>query len=122
AQQPPQDKVPQDKLEKYNRDVEEGIAEALQRLQERDPKQAGKDKKVSVHSLKLNDDRKGARIELPLRESGSFKLVLEAEHGILTELEPRSVTVDIDQPPAILKISGSDDLRTFHPYDRVEVE
>jgi hypothetical protein len=55
-------------------------------------------------------------------DNGSYRLVLEAEHGIRTETEPRRVTVRPDQPPQVVKFNGKDDGKTILPYDRVPLE
>ena len=41
-------------------------------------------------------DRRGAKVDLPAKESGKYRLTLEADHGILTQLEERTITVDVD--------------------------
>jgi hypothetical protein len=54
--------------------------------------------------LELTPDRRGASAELPAVATGSFRLVLEAEHGIRTEITDRTLTVQIDQPPVFLNL------------------
>jgi hypothetical protein len=58
--------------------------------------------------LVLTADRYGASCELPALAGGSYRLVLEEEHGIRTELEPRLLKVHVDQPPAFRRLVIND--------------
>jgi hypothetical protein len=99
-------------------------------------------------ALELVPDRRSATIELPATATASLKLVLEAEHGIRTEIADRTLTVQVDQPPAFLNITnkerpktewrvqtdatgtifrperepGREDLKAVLPYDTVPIE
>jgi hypothetical protein len=53
---------------------------------------------------------------------GTFKLVLEAEHGIRTELDPHLLVVKIDQPPAFVKVAGNEELKAVQPYETLPLE
>jgi hypothetical protein len=64
----------------------------------------------SRHPLTLTEDGCGASCELAALASGSYRLVLEGEHGIRTELQPRLLNVHVDQPPAFRKIVINDKL------------
>src|SRR5262249_42271074 len=59
----------------------------------------------------LSRDRLSAKLDLPARQTGVYRLVLEAEHGIRTELEGGTLTVKPDLPPAVLKYLGNEDVR-----------
>ena len=91
------------------------------------------DKPAVSHALKLSPDGLAAEFELPAKSDGSYQLLLEAEHGILTELNPRALTVKIDQPPAFSRVflgikpasgksSSPDDLRVVPAYETVPLE
>ncbi|HJT78000.1 MAG TPA: hypothetical protein VJ739_12425, partial [Gemmataceae bacterium] len=69
----------------------------------------------------LTPDRLGGRVELPAAAGASFRVVLKAEHDIATELDPRALAVQVDQPPVFTKVSVSDELKAVLPYDRVPV-
>jgi hypothetical protein len=66
----------------------------------------------AVHPLMLTPDRCGATCELPALVSGNYRLLLEEEHGIRTELEPRVLTVQADQPPVFRRVVIGDKLQT----------
>jgi hypothetical protein len=71
--------------------------------------------------LELSSDGLSATHTLPLLISGTLQLVLTGQHGIITELPPCKVGVQPDQPPAFLQVSGGDERKTIHPYDRLTV-
>ena len=62
--------------------------------------------KVATHRLALTRDRLGARFTMPATQTGTYRLVLEAEHSIRTERDGGTLTVKPDQPPAVLTFSG----------------
>ena len=45
-------------------------------------------------------------LELPAEANGTYKLVLMAQHDIATELDARTLTVQVDQPPTFTRVSG----------------
>lgn len=65
----------------------------------------------TIHPLTLTADRCGASAELPALVGGEYRVLLEEEHGIRTDLEPRIVNVKIDQPPAFVKVVVGDTLQ-----------
>ena len=69
--------------------------------------------------LTLSSDGYSGALRLPAVADGTYKLVLEAEHGIVTELPPQAVTVRKDQPPAFVQVSGGDGLRVVRPDETV---
>ena len=46
------------------------------------------------------------------QETGSYKLVLEAEHGIRTRIAARPLAVPVDQPPAFINVAGTERPKT----------
>jgi hypothetical protein len=92
----------------------------------------------TVRMLELASDRLTAVGELPALASGSYKLTLEAEHEIRTDLEPRVLTIKVDQPPVFLKAllgtsssegpqrgrpaADKEERKVVQPYDVVPVE
>ncbi len=73
--------------------------------------------------LKLADDGKSAKAEWNILRPGRFKLVLEAEHGIRTELPPQSLNVIIDRPPAFVKVAGTtEQMRTVNAVETVPLD
>lgn len=81
-----------------------------------------KDLAATVLPLELSAGGSTAQLNLPAQADGTFTLVLDAEHGIRTELEPRLLTVKVDQPPVFTKVSGTDELKVIHPYDSLPLE
>lgn len=73
------------------------------------------------YPLELTAERTAARLQLPAVTQGTFRIVLEAEHGIRTELTPRTLTVKLDQPPAFLQVSGGEELKMVRPYESLPV-
>ncbi|MBY0230966.1 MAG: hypothetical protein K2W96_16900, partial [Gemmataceae bacterium] len=62
------------------------------------------------------------KASLPATEEGDCRVVLEAEHGIRTELEGGKLSLRRDLPPALLKVQGALDARKVRPYDRLSIE
>jgi hypothetical protein len=77
---------------------------------------------VTSHVLPLREEGLAASWTLPAKVHGSYRLVLEAEHGILTEREGGTLTVRPDLAPAFLKFNGKEDLRAVLAYDRLPLE
>jgi hypothetical protein len=77
---------------------------------------------IEAVGVELTDEGKAAKLTRPARISGSYRLVLEAEHGIRTETEPRAVTVRPDQPPAFVQVKASEALKAVLPYDKLPIE
>ena len=77
---------------------------------------------VQKYPITLNADATAGRLELPATADGTFRVILEAEHGIRTELEPRTLIVKPDQPPAFVKVNGHDELKAVHPYETLPVD
>ncbi len=77
---------------------------------------------VQKYPITLGADATAGRLELPATADGTFRIILEAEHGIRTELEPRTLAVKPDQPPAFVKVSGHDELKAVHPYESLPVD
>jgi hypothetical protein len=86
---------------------------------------AGKGEKgeaAVVRPLDLNEDHSGGTFDLLAGGNGTYRLVLTAEHDITTEIDPRTLTVQLDQPPAFTKVVVPDDVKFVLPYDRVPLE
>ena len=76
-------------------------------------------KEAKTLPLTLSADRCSASIVLPALASGTYRFVLEAEHGIRTELEAQTLTVWADQRPEVVRFEGKDTLETILPYERL---
>jgi hypothetical protein len=81
--------------------------------------QNAKSKSLQLH---LSADRREGRIELPALSETTYQIVLEAEHGIRTELEPRKLNVTVDRPPQFTKVTGAEDVKALNPYDHLPLE
>ena len=78
--------------------------------------------KTTALPLVLSDDRRSATLTLPATANGTYRVVLEAELGILTELDAKTLTARPDQPPQVLKFAGQEELKAVLPYDHVPIE
>jgi hypothetical protein len=86
---------------------------------------AGKGEKVEAavtRSLELTEDHTTGTFDLPVGGNGTYRLVLKAEHDIVTEIDPRTLTVQVDQPPALSRVVVPEDVKFVLPYDRVPLE
>src|SRR5579864_262396 len=80
-------------------------------------------KPTTRQKLDLADGNTTARLEWPAIKSGRFALVLEAEHGIRTELPPQSLAVLPDRPPAFVKVGGAtEQTRSVPAYETVPLD
>jgi hypothetical protein len=61
--------------------------------------------------LELTADALGATWLAVATANGQYRVILEAEHGIRTELEPRNLTVKPDLPPSFQKVEISGAVR-----------
>src|SRR5262249_33834214 len=76
----------------------------------------------SLISLKLSADRQSSELRLPATKSGTYRLLLDAEHGVRTERGGGAIPVRAAQPPALLKLTGNEAARAARPYDRLPLE
>jgi hypothetical protein len=72
--------------------------------------------------LELSADCREGRAELPVLSDATYRLVLEAEHGIRTDLEPRTLTAKIDQPPKFVHVRGAGEVKEVNPYDQLSLD
>jgi hypothetical protein len=72
--------------------------------------------------MALSPDRTAATLAVEALTSGSYRVVLEAEHGIRTVRDGAALSVKEDQPPALLRFSGKENARSARPFDRVPME
>ncbi len=76
-----------------------------------------------VYPITVADDGLSGRVALNTKANARLQLVLEAEHGIRTNLPAQPMQVTVDRPPAFKKVTGtSDQLRTVNPYETVPIE
>jgi hypothetical protein len=83
---------------------------------------AGADTKATDYPLVLSDEGKAAELSLPALATGNYRLVLEAEYGIRTQLEGGTLTVKPDLPPSVMKFTGREELKAVTPYDKIALE
>jgi len=72
--------------------------------------------------LQLSEDRGKGQAALPVRSNGSYRLVLEAEHGIRTDLPLHRIEAKLDLPPVFDKVSGNNELKMVRAYEPIPVE
>ncbi len=77
---------------------------------------------VQKYPITLTPDAAAGRLELPATTDGTFRVVLEAEQGIRTESESRTLIVKPDQPPAFVKVTGHEELKAVHPYESLPID
>lgn len=80
------------------------------------------EKSKKILNMELSADHREGQLELPASSDAIYRVVLEAEHGILTELEPRKLSVKLDQPPKFAQVSGADKDKEINPYDHIPLE
>jgi hypothetical protein len=78
--------------------------------------------KIVSHPLTLSADRQAASFTMPAMTEGKYRVILEVEHGIRTELQGGTIAVRHDQPPSVLKFHGKEELRAVLPYERIPLE
>ncbi|MFL5241446.1 MAG: hypothetical protein ACJ8FY_05005 [Gemmataceae bacterium] len=72
--------------------------------------------------LQLSEDRGKGQIALAVRSNGAYRLVLEAEHGIRTDLPLHRIETKMDLPPVFDKVSGNNELKMVRAYEPIPVE
>ena len=72
--------------------------------------------------LQLHDNGTTATLEVPARQSGPYRLVLQAEESVLIRREGGTLTIRPDQPPRLVHLAGKDTARTARPGDRVPIQ
>ena len=80
--------------------------------------------------LTLADDRRSGVLNdanlLTLKTDGRYRLILEAEYDIRTEIDGGKISVIVDQPPHFVarsvKIGAKEEPKTVLPYDRIPVQ
>ncbi|MGH7171864.1 MAG: hypothetical protein ACRELG_16435, partial [Gemmataceae bacterium] len=77
---------------------------------------------VVRHSLPLSADRQAATFTIPALKESKYRLVLEAEHEIRTELPGGTIHVQFDQPPSVPRFAGKEELSSVLPYERIPLE
>jgi hypothetical protein len=91
-------------------------------------KQNGKDGKSNSadksarQALNLSADRQAASFTMDAIKEGKYRLILEAEHCIRTELDGGTIRVQLDQPPSLVKFDGKQERRIVLPDERVPLE
>jgi hypothetical protein len=86
------------------------------------PQAMGEDANEKNLPINLSPDRREGRVEVPAAGDATYQVILEAEHGILTELEPRKLSVKLDQPPKFMQVVGVDEAKEINPYDQIPLE
>ncbi|MFO0927914.1 MAG: hypothetical protein U0736_12880 [Gemmataceae bacterium] len=79
-------------------------------------------KSARVVPMQLGADGTTASVTVPADATGSYRLLLDAEHGVRTEREGAVITVKPDQPPALLKYVGREGAQATRPDDRLPLE
>ena len=77
---------------------------------------------VARHPLILSADRQAASFTMPALKEGKYRLMLEAEHAIRTELPGGTIHVQLDQPPSVPRFVGREELHSVLPYERIPLE
>lgn len=85
--------------------------------------EGAKPENTARYMLQCEPSDTAATLELPVRASGRFSLVLEAEHGVRTELPSQLLTVIVDRPPAFVKVTGvTEQPRVVGSYETVPID
>ncbi|HTK78048.1 MAG TPA: hypothetical protein VL371_22470 [Gemmataceae bacterium] len=87
------------------------------------PAQNGEPTLPERQPLQVAADGLSGRVELPARAAGKIRLILEAEHGIRTELPTQDLIVTPDRPPTIQRLAGfAQEPRTVLASDTVPLD
>ncbi len=73
-------------------------------------------------SLLLSEDRRSASLTFAATKDVKYRLILEAEHGVRTELAGGTIRVVPDRPPSVVRFGGKEELRSVLPSDRIPLE
>ncbi len=77
---------------------------------------------TSRSPLTLSADRRAASLAIPAFRDGKYRLILEAEQNVRTELPGGTIHVQIDQPPTVQRFTGKTESRSVLPYERLPFE
>ncbi|MFX8339335.1 hypothetical protein ABTL37_19115, partial [Acinetobacter baumannii] len=80
---------------------------------------SGEGARTTEHQLVLTDGGRAAEVSVLALATGSYRLDLEAEHGVHNQLDGGTLTVKPDQPPTVMKFTGRDELKAITPYDKL---
>ncbi len=72
--------------------------------------------------LVVAEERRAATLQMVASATGSYRVVLMAEHGIRTELDGGTLTVKDDEPPQVVQYSGRDNLKSVPHHERLPLE
>jgi hypothetical protein len=72
--------------------------------------------------LKLSEDRRQGWVELLAMNHGNYRIVLEGDHGVRTDLEPHKLAIKIDQPPRFAHVHGAEEGKEVNPYDQLSLD
>jgi hypothetical protein len=76
---------------------------------------------LDVLPLRLTDDGKSAKGQWLARQSGQYRLILDAERGIRTVKQGGSIIIRADQPPAFVRMI-SKEVKAARLRDRLPIE
>jgi hypothetical protein len=79
-------------------------------------------KETNRVAMELTPDRTGARLDWAAVASGTYRIILEAEQGIRTELPSRQLLVKPDAAPAFLKVNAPGELKAVLPDDYIPID
>jgi hypothetical protein len=82
----------------------------------------GDEGKIERQSLQLSEDRQSATLSLTAIKDARYRLLLEAEQGVFTELAGGTIRVVPDRPPSVVRFAGKEELRSVLPTDRIPLE
>jgi hypothetical protein len=86
------------------------------------PNSQGSAENVAPQALPLSADRQAATLSFKALNGGKYRLILEAEHAIRTELPGGVIHVQPDRPPSVTRFAGTEQPRSVLPYDRIPLE
>jgi hypothetical protein len=61
-------------------------------------------------------------LTIPALMDGKYRLILEAEQNVRTELPGGTIYVQLDQPPSVQRFTGKTESRSVLPYERIPFE
>lgn len=99
----------------FSRDLEGSAADPL-------PSRSRLNDDSARRPLTLSEDRQAASFTMTVLEEGKYRLILEAENNIRTELPGGIIRITPDRPPSVRRFSGPKKTRGLLPYERLPLE
>jgi len=86
------------------------------------PGESNREVRLSRSPLTLSADRQAASLTITAIKECQYRVILEAEQEVRTELPGGTIHVQLDQPPSVRRFHSQEPLRSVLPYERIPFE